>query len=118
MLTTNSDTQYTGTRLMTLPTTSTLFPGRPSSAKVLSVMSCCAVLTNQALCPANASCVGNIACASAVFLCSGLPYRQNQSQHLQSSARSWLPAYKKTHAFATTENLLAVCAKTSLSTVL
>ena len=57
---------------MTLPTMSILFPGIPLSVYVWSLMSSCAVERKNALCPANASWFGNIACASATFRCSGL----------------------------------------------
>ncbi len=45
-----SATQYAGARLMTLPTTSSLVPGRPFTLTEWSLMSCCTVVRKYALC--------------------------------------------------------------------
>ena len=63
----NSDTQYTGARFTTFPTTSRRAPGTPSRLNECSWTSCLTLSPSHCACDATASLVGNRLCESAAW---------------------------------------------------
>ena len=105
----NSDTQYTGARFTTFPTTSRRAPGTPSRLNECSWTSCLTLSPSHCACDATASLFGNRLCESAAWRWSVLEASSAEPSPVLHIAEMG------THTFVSAENLAAVSVNMALS---